>query len=346
MGEVATINSRLSIVNSPIFIVGANRSGTTLLRLILNAHSRIAIPEELNYFYSEMAGWPIEEWASHTISAGFIDYLIDKTCGPLVELGLDVEHLRMKLRADAPMSLRTPYMAILEAWASFQGKPRWGEKTPANLFYADVLIEMFPHACFIHLVRDPRDGVASMQQVNFFTDDAVFNALARRQAMTRGLYILDKSVPAAQRLTIKYEDLVVHPESTVRQVCAFIGEEYELEMLKFHESAKQHMKKRAATQFNAKATRPITSDAVESWRERLTYEQVAIVEAICSKQMDQFGYRKSSAQTQVVQDLEIAFKRLYWTVKCWQNRDNRNYIVRAPMFARSLERLRTAVGIT
>ena len=333
-------------MNAPIFIVGANRSGTTLLRLILNAHSRIAIPEELNYFYSEMAGWPVEKWQSKTIGTGFIDYLLDKSCGPLQELGLDVNRLRQELHAEAPLSLRTPYVAILEAWASLQGKSRWGEKTPANLFYADVLIEMFPDALFLHLVRDPRDGVASMQQVNFFSDDAVFNALARRKAMTKGLDILEKNVPPEQRLTLRYEDLVTDPEPTIRAVCAFIGEDYEPGMHQFHETSHHHMKERAATEFNVKATQPITNDTVESWRERLTAEQAAVVEYICADQIKQFGYATSGVSATAMQTIEVAFKQLYWILKCWQNRKNRNYIVRAPMFARTLERTRRITGFS
>lgn len=333
-------------MDSPIFIVGANRSGTTLLRLILNAHSRITIPEELNYFYSEMAGWPVEEWQSHTIDVGFIDYLLDKSCGPLQELGLDVDRLRRELHANAPLSLRTPYVAILEAWAALQGKPRWGEKTPANLFFADVLIEMFPDALFLHLVRDPRDGVASMQKVDFFSNDAVFNALARRQAMTKGVDILEKNVPPEQRLTLRYEDLVTDPEPAIRAVCDFIGEAYEPGMHHFHETSQRYMKERAATEFNVKATRPITDETVESWRKRLSMKQVAIVESICRDQIKQFGYPKSDATISWRQMVEVEVKRLYWILKCWQNRRNRNYIVRAPMFARTLERMRRLMGIS
>lgn len=72
-------------MKSPIFIVGANRSGTTLLRLILNAHSRIAIPEEVVYFGSFMAGVPIEKWRSPGLSeeaySDFVhDFVFKKVC--------------------------------------------------------------------------------------------------------------------------------------------------------------------------------------------------------------------------------------------------------------------------
>ena len=184
---------------SPIFIVGANRSGTTLLRLLLNAYSRIAIPDELIYLDSHLGGAPIEQWRDPALSPeeyeAFVDRFLDDNCQPLTEL--DHAALKAEILAGRP-DLRRPYRLALEDWAHHHGKDRWGEKTPGNLFYADVLLDMFPEAQFLYVVRDPRAGVASMQKVSFFPDDIVFNALSRRKHDTEGRALLELA-PADDR---------------------------------------------------------------------------------------------------------------------------------------------------
>jgi len=321
---------------SPIFIVGANRSGTTLLRLILNAHSRIAIPEELNYMHSFMAGVPVETWRSPGLSPAafraWIDELIEHWTTLLSEL--DGAELRDTI-LHRPLDLRTPYATVLETWAHYYGKARWGEKTPGNLFYADVLHEMFPEARFIHMIRDPRAGVASMQKVDFFPGDVVFNALSRRKCLTEGRAILEDAVPSPQRYTLRYEDLVDRPATAVRAMCDFLGESFEPGMLAFHRGAEQYMKAEAATSFNEHATRPISSSRAESWRRELSPISIAVIERICGAEMAEHGYVCDAPSLPLARRLEIRAKRLYWAWKIWQHRRVRHYAVGYSLFARS-----------
>jgi hypothetical protein len=331
-------------MDAPLFIVGANRSGTTLLRLMLNAHSRIAIPEELEYMRSSYEGLPVEQWsrpacspaAYEAVVASFLDAAFARTGSSLDRAALQAEIL------NAPPSLRTPYAMFLRAWTHEQGKARWGEKTPGNLFFVDVLLEMFPDARFIHVVRDPRAGVASMQRVWFYTDDPVFNAMSRRTFAAYARTLLPKVVPPSQRMTLRYEDLVAHPEQALQTVCAFLDEPYEPEMLCFHRGAKQHMMSRAATSFNAAATTPVSAERAEAWRRHLSPTEVAQIEAICRAEMEAFGYSFDSPPLPWPAWMEIRVKALYWHVQVWRNRDVRGYMVRYPMFARLRHRLATA----
>lgn len=329
-------------MNGPIFIVGANRSGTTLLRLILNAHSRIAIPEELIYFDSYLADVPIEDWRAPQLEteayAQFVDHFLKEECGVLG--GIDIETLRHRIVQDGPHDFRHPYQAVLEAWAQSQNAERWGEKTPGNLFFADIIIEMFSDAQFIYMVRDPRAGVASMQKVDFFPDDIVFNALSRRKHATVGRDLFESHVPPEQRMTLRYEDLVREPDQTVRSVCSFLDEAYEPSMLHFHRDAEAYMKESAAEDFNAAATSPITDDHVDQWKTRLPSAAVAQIEAICAEEMRTFNYSPTRPPLPTQARLELYIKRLYWRWKMWQHRDIRQYMVKSPMFARTRTRLR------
>ncbi len=329
---------------SPIFIVGANRSGTTLLRLILNAHSRIAIPEELIYFGSYVAGVPVARWRRPPLTreqyAAFVKGFAQQAARLMP--GLDAARLQSEILNHRPFDLRAPYQTALETWARLHGKARWGEKTPGNLFYADVLMEMFPAARFIYVVRDPRAGVSSMQRASFFSDDVVFNALARRKHATAGRALLERAVPPARRMTLRYEDLVRAPEKTLRAVCAFLDEPYEPSMLRFHEEADAYMKPSAAATFNAAATRPISADKIDAWKDRLAPAKVGIVERVCAQEMREFGYvpiRRHDALPLNAR-LALALKTAYWHLQCWRRRDIRHYTVTYPPLARSRRRLR------
>lgn len=329
-------------MTAPLFIVGANRSGTTLLRLLLNAHSRIAVPEEMVYVNATIAGVPISQWPRPGWQpdqyAAFVRHFVSETCRHLA--GVDLEWLRRTLLDAGPTDLRQPYACALDAFARAHGKARWGEKTPGNLFYADYLHAMFPDALFVHVVRDPRAGVASMMRVPFFPDDLVFNALNWHKHLVRGRAILDRGVPPSQRLTVRYEDLVTAPAATLRSVCDFLGERYEPEMLRFHADASAYMKPEAATGFNAAATGPVSKASLEKWKRQLTGADLALIETVCRREMDEFGYVRERQPLRPRPALSLLIKSTYWTAQNWRNRRTRHYTLQHAMFARPRGRLR------
>lgn len=323
----------------PIFIVGANRSGTTLLRLILNAHSRIAIPEEILYFRSQIHGFSIDDWDTAEISDTQFESIARDFIGRVEIPDLDKETAVLEILS-RPRNLRSPYQGLMEYWTGTQGKVRWGEKTPGNLFYADVVNEMFPDACFIHMVRDPRPGVYSMERVWFFPEDIIFNALSRHKHMTVGRTTLESSVPAERIMTLRYEDLVADPENVVRNICAFIGEEYEPAMMAYHKGAGKHMRSDAAADFNASATRPITKGKNKSWQDNLTRKEVAAIELISRDEMKEFGYEPSIGSIGPTVRAKVYVKTAYWRLQEWKNRHNRHFTVRYKMFAGLRNRLK------
>ena len=328
-------------MKAPIFIVGANRSGTTLLRLMLNAHPRIAIPEEIVYFGSIMAGVPIETWENPPLSReryeAFVHHFVNETCKPLD--GIDRESLKEQILSLPECDFRTPYKRVLEAWARSHGKVRWGEKTPGNLFYADVLYDMFPDARFIHMIRDPRAGVSSMMGTTFFPKDIVFNAMSRHKFMTQGREILETFTPAAHRMTLKYEDLVREPESTVRDLCDFLEESFYPEMLSFYKESSKYMKAEAAETFNKAATRPISIEQLEKWRSKLSTGEIAKIEAVCLREMMEFGYSLENHGLDLKNRIELLVKRVYWRLQEWRHRRIRHFTVKSPMLARFKSRI-------
>ena len=172
---------------SPFFIVGASRSGTTLLRLMLNSHPSVAVPHEMDYFHKAIPLSLLRRWQNPGLSAEAFERLIDGWLDSRRYVFEDVglEHVR-KAILDGPRDLRAPFSRAMQQWAAHHGKSRWGAKTPKNLFFVDIIAEMFPRARFIYLARDPRAVVRSMNNFEFFSDDTVINAFNWRTAATEG----------------------------------------------------------------------------------------------------------------------------------------------------------------
>jgi len=334
-------------VKSPIFIVGANRSGTTLLRLILNAHSRIAIPEEVVYFGSFMAGVSIEKWRSPGLSdeaySKFVHDFVFKKCAPLQ--GVNNQEVIKQILQDKPYDFSKPYRYMLESWAVTHKKQRWGEKTPGNLFYADILLEMFPDARFIHVVRDPRAGVSSMMNTTFFPKDIVFNALSRHKFMTEGRAILENSVPPEQRMSVRYEDLVMNPEEAIQALCDFLQEPFEPSMMAFYKDSSRYMKQDAATSFNQAATKPISVEMLNKWKKKLTESDIAQIELLCSSEMKEFEYEFENKPLKLGKRSEIILKKLYWDWQVRRHRHIRHFTVKSLMFARFINRIQKVLGV-
>jgi hypothetical protein len=327
---------------APIFIVGANRSGTTLLRLMLNAHSRLAVPEELRYFRSQYAGVPIDAWRSPDLSPTTYETIMQDfvTEATTLHTELDGPTLLDSIMNGGAHDLRRPYQVVLDAWATLHGKVRWGEKTPGNLFYVDVLCEMFPNAYFLYVVRDPRAGVASMLKTDLFPNDVVFNAMSRRKHFQVGERLLQQHVAPDHWMSIRYEDLTAAPEATLHRICALIGEQYEPAMLRFHRTAEAYMTEKAATSFNASATRPVTTAKIRAWHDQLSARDVSLIETICAEEMLTYGYSPVAPTTPIGARTELFLKTLYWSLQTLRNSHIRHYTVKHKAFARLRLRLR------
>jgi hypothetical protein len=332
--------------NAPFFIVGANRSGTTLLRLMLNAHSRIAVPDELVYFRTAFVGLSREEWSRPEMPAdeyrAFVRAFLSRNREPLAPLS--VEELEDEICASGPADLRRPYDHALSSWAAAHGKARWGEKTPGNLFYVDVIADMFPEARFIYVSRDPRAGVHSMMKTSFFRGDTVINALNRRKYDSWGLDHLRRSVKDHKWTLLRFEDLVRDPEGTLSTLCTFLGEDFEPAMLSYHEDAQKYMKERAVRRFNRAATQPVTASKAESWRSGLSDEQIAEVEWICGDAMDAFGYDRSGLPLPWANRVSGWVKTSYWFFQNWRHRHAPQFVLQDRIFQRLRTRLSSALG--
>ena len=275
---------------SPVFIVGAPRSGTTLLQLMLNAHPRVAILGEIHYFDSVLQ-------LKHTIPSLSTGESIDK----LVSLLADTRHMRYiggaeRLLAEVSRRLHddeTPTYAklfryLMQCHAASQGAARFGEKTPQNVRYLNDLLVLFPNARIIHIVRDPRDVVSSCLKVPWTANDVAVNSLKWRCDVS---FARGANVTSECYIEVRYEDLVAGPADELRRICRFLGEEFHAGMLDYHRSAGRHVKDEP---WKAGAAKPVYASSVGTWRRDLSASRAWIVEKVAGPFLSEFGYERAS----------------------------------------------------
>ena len=209
----------------PIFVLGCPRSGTTLLRLMLRAHPRIAIPPETRLLldayehrgaYGDLRRLPNRQALAEWIVAG---------AGTRFNgLGLDPRSVADEIIAGPP-TLGSALEIALRAYARRLGKPRWGDKRPGYVQHIDVLLRMFPDAQIVHLVRDGRDCVAELKRTPWWRM-GVYHAIATwTQAIDAG-QAAGSRLPSDAYIEIQYERLASDTEGELRRLCAFLCEEY------------------------------------------------------------------------------------------------------------------------
>ena len=279
--------SQLVRADSPVLIIGTERSGSNLLRLVLNSHPHIAIPHPPHFmrYFAPLA-------------PAYGDLRQERNRRKLVRdaQGLLRRHIHPwehPIDAERVFAQSTPSVfgvvgAFYEEYRRAEGKPRWGCKSTFIVHHVPEVRAEYPHARFIWLVRDPRDVAASAKR-------AVFNHFhpyrtARLWAEQQGLAAaaLDEHGPGVVHL-IRYEELVADPEPVLRRLCDFLGEPFEPAMLAHHHSPAAR-RTASLSQSWQNTDRPITAGRVGSHVHDLTPAQVRQVELAAGVMMRRLGY--------------------------------------------------------
>lgn len=196
-------------LTAPIFVIGSPRSGTTLVRLILDAHPRISCGEETHFLRD-------------------LEAIVGRNWGLVASYGLDRAWWLARIRA-----LYSDFQAEVLARS---GKARWAEKDPTYTLHLGFIEELFPSAVYVHLLRDGHDVVAS------FRDRWGYVSAARAARSEWARYVgaareLGERLPAERFLELRYEDLVRQPESQGRRLFDFLGEAWDPAVLAFDPAA-------------------------------------------------------------------------------------------------------------
>jgi hypothetical protein len=197
-GRTATRGAHERLLVAPVFVLASIRSGSTLLRVLLNSHSQLHAPHELH----------LRNVNVHLSG----DYVVQA----MWELGLDEAALEYLL-----------WDRLLHRELERSGKKYIVNKTPTDVLMADRIAECWPDARFIFLLRHPLAIARSRQPGRAYGDP---RNLAR---VLRFMNALEKARRSLDGLTVRYEDLAAEPAAVTQRVCAFIGVEWEPAMLEY-----------------------------------------------------------------------------------------------------------------
>jgi hypothetical protein len=230
-GESSTLHPMPIIVGSP-------RSGTTLLRFMLDAHSELAIPPETGFLtLSETLtakGDKLREKFFHNV----VNYSEPSLSWPDFEI--PNEPFWTALTKITPFNISEGYRTFYRLYADRCGKPRWGDKTPIYCRYIESIRRVLPEARFIHIIRDGRDAALSLRRMWFspgweietqasYWRDCIL--AARRAGVGRDDY-----------LEIRFEELILNTRETLERVCTHLALTFEDTMLSYYKRAPERLK--------------------------------------------------------------------------------------------------------
>lgn len=293
-------NKAKPIVPMPV-IVGAPRSGTTLLRLMLDAHPELAIPPETGFL---VLGKDLSDMGSDPVKA-FVDAVTTfPTDAPVwADFQISAAEFHAELQELKPFSVAEGFRVFYRLYAARFGKCRWGDKTPMYGRHLGTIEELLPEARFIHLIRDGRDVAVSLReqwfspgrdmevQASFWRDHVLE---ARRQGIASRHYV-----------EIRLEDLVHDTETVLRQICSFCELPWDAAMLRHHNRAQARLKEHVARvrtdgrtivshedrlRQQAMSQKPPDPTRIGIWKERLSTLECRQFEAVAGDLLKELGY--------------------------------------------------------
>ena len=271
------------VENGMFLIVGCGRSGTTLLKTILNAHPSISLPHETNFFTGISSG---DFECDETSLEQKLDRLLSKWW--IADMHLDRNEIKQNL-GEHKASWRNLFVAMLASLPTAVDACCFGEKTVDHIIYAEELLTQFPHAKLLQVIRDPRASFASYRAASIGTNQPSRFVSDWELAVT-----VDQKLESHPRyFRIKFEDLIENTEATMQKICDFLEVEFAAEMMNYHQREVSGYSPEQSHHSNTQ--KPIFKSGIEKWKHELTNTHVAMIEFFLGQQMQRVGYELTEA---------------------------------------------------
>lgn len=267
---------------NPFFIVGAGRSGSTLLRVILSRHSLLCIPPESWFLLPLSQKFPFDR--------PLADSDIDAACKIITghrrwpDFGFDAGSFSQQVAEKRIDSIRGLCDLFFGLCMERAGKPRWGDKTPPYIRIVPEIMKLYPEAKIIYLVRDGRDVVNSFIETGWHGPGAWANCREWIDATRRFASLSENSNLAERILRIRYEDLVTRTEAVVSDICAFLGVDPEPSILRWSDEEQPMVPQRESHAHTKLGRRPRETDLYR-WRNGSSAVRVLLLESYMRREL-------------------------------------------------------------
>jgi len=280
------------------FIVGVGRSGTTLLRLMLDSHRDIAIPPETGFIPSLL---DLRENDQNAVQDLFLNTLTGDARWN--DFKISREDMKDAIASIKPFSAPEGIRSFYKLYAKRFNKTRYGDKTPAYVSSMRMIGEALPEARFIHLIRDGRDVALSLKRTWFSPGDSMEDLArywseriveARKQAKDISYY-----------LEIRYEDLIWDTRDQLKKICDFIQLPFDEQMESYYKRSRSRLDEvcdvaenaRVITKEQRLAQHPLISfppdkSRIGVYKHEMHLEEIRRFESIAGKLMSDLGYEK------------------------------------------------------
>ena len=272
----------------PLVIGGCPRSGTTLLRTMLQAGPEVAIPRETRFV--------LESWQQRRRFGDLRDPDNRRRLARWIFMREETQAHRLGLEADdaierlvaSPPALGSMLTTCFVMFAEKHEKPRWGDKRPLYAARMSAIWDLFPNAHFIHVVRDPRACVASLRTLGWF-DGEIAPMAALWEHSVKSVDGWRSKLAPDQLLDVKYEDLVLDAPGTLRQLAEFAGLRADGDaverMLRY-----QEVEEKRSRQHHSNLTLPLDASRVSGWNATLEPREIAFIEEATRPLMERWSY--------------------------------------------------------
>ncbi len=267
---------------APFFIVGCTRSGTTLVSQILDSHSRLAVYHESHFYH--LLRRDLHRYGKLEQPSNLRRFLADVREVLRRQRKMAVPTEEEFLAALTTSTFAGVLATLLALYAQQQGKLRGGDKTPGHHSYLAEITEQLPRSPVIFLLRDPRDAVVAIREK--------FGISLKGATTLWNAAYLSYTQFARRVHLIRYEELVRRPIETVRALCAYIGTDYEPDMMRFFEHIPNQL---ARIKYNQDLLAPVDPSHIGRFREMST-DEIKRVEAACGIGMEALGYEFAGAK--------------------------------------------------
>lgn len=284
--------------SNPFFIIGNPRSGTTILRLMMNAHPRILVPPECGFcvwLYDKYSEWTFEP---DELLSAFLDDLF--RVKKFETWGIKHDDAFDYISAIKPNSYTELVDCVYGIYGNVHGIDfeLWGDK---NNFYLDHIFtinKIFPESKFIHIIRDGRDVACSYVELNRKRLSGTYapklpadiNVIAE-EWVGNNVRIIDSlsCLSPGRSATVKYEELITNPITILQNMCTFLGIEYEEKMLDYAKSNKAK-EPYEFLQWKSRIHEPIDLTRMGRHLHELTSTEIDVFNSIACELLARFGY--------------------------------------------------------